>query len=91
MTQDSDRLVTTQSESLNGKGLQDGTMVGQTNVLQPRLLSYEAASRYLSLSYWSVRTMVTGGQIPHIRSGKRILIDREDLDIWIDQHKDIGV
>jgi len=91
MTQDSDGLVTTGLQSIDLKLLKDGTEVGHTNALPPRLLSYEAASAYLSLSYWSVRTMVTGGQIPHIRSGKRILIDVQDLDIWIEQHKEIGV
>jgi len=91
MTQDSDGAVTTQSENLNGKGLQDRTMVEHTNVLPPRLLDYQSASHYLSLSYWSVRTLVTNGEVPHVRFGKRILIDREDLDIWIDQHKEVGV
>jgi len=85
------KKVTEQLESLGIKGLKDGTPDSTAGVLQPRLLSYEAASAYLSLSYWSVRTMVTGGQIPHIRSGKRILIDVQDLDIWIDQHKEVGV
>ena len=91
MSQDGDSAVTRGIQSLDLKGLQDSTSDSSAGVLQPRLLSYEAASRYLSLSYWSVRTMVTGGQIPHIRSGKRILIDREDLDDWIEKSKEIGV
>ena len=90
MTQDSDGAVTTQSENLNGKGLQDRTMVGHTNVL-PRLLSYKDAGIYMSLSYWSIRTLVVNGEIPHVRFGKRILLDRLALDEWVEDHLEVGV
>ena len=86
-----DSAVTTEPETLNGKGSHDGALVGQTNVLPPRLLSYQAATAYLSLSYWSVRHMVVEGQIPHIKTGKRVLIDVKDLDEWIEKHKETGV
>jgi len=91
MPSNGDSTVTTQSESLEVKGSQDGTVVGQTNVLSPRLLDYKSASRYLSLSYWSVRTLVTSGEIPFIKFGKRILIDVQDLDDWISRSKETGV
>ena len=86
-----DSVVTAAPESRNGEGLQGGALVGRTNALPPRLLSYEDASAYISLSYWSVRTLVTTGQVPHIRFGKRTLIDVQDLDKWIEQHKEVGV
>ncbi|MDA2933440.1 excisionase family DNA-binding protein [Acidobacteria bacterium AH-259-D05] len=83
--------MTAQPESPNGKGLEGGASVSQTNALQPRLLSYQAATQYLSLSYWTVRHMVVEGQIPHLKVGSRVLIDVEDLNKWIEQHKEIGV
>jgi len=86
-----DSSVTAAPESRTGEGLQGGALVEETNALSPRLLSYEAASAYLSLSYWSVRHMVVEGQIPHIKAGKRVLIDVKDLDDWIEQHKETGV
>ena len=91
MGNNGDSTVTTQSESLNSKGSQDGTLDSQSDVLQPRLLSYEAASAYLSLSYWSVRTLVLSGEVAHIRFGKRILLDRLALDEWVEKHREWGV
>ncbi len=90
MPSNGDSVVTTEPESLNGKGLQDRTMVGQTNVL-PRLLSYKDAGIYMSLSYWSLRTLVVNGEIPHVRFGKRILLDRLALDEWVEKHLEVGV
>ena len=91
MPHNGDSAVTAQSETHNGTGLQDGASVRESDVLPPRLLSYEAATRYLSLSYWTVRHMVVEGVIPHIKSGKRVLIDVQDLDKWIAKSKEIGV
>jgi len=91
MPHNGDSAVTAQPETHNGTGLQDGTSVRESDVLPPRLLSYEAATRYLSLSYWTVRHMVVEGVIPHIKSGKRVLIDVQDLDEWIAKSKEIGV
>ena len=54
-----------------------------------RLLDFRAASRYLSLSYWTIRDMVSRGEIPHVRAGRRVLIDVRDLDRWIDQNKEV--
>ncbi len=83
--------VTAQPETLNGKGSQDGALVGQSNVLPPRLLDYQAASVYLSLSYWSVRTLVVNGEVPHVKFGKRVLLDRLALDEWVEKNHEWGV
>ena len=88
---DGDSSVTTAPESRNGKGLQDRTLAEQTNVLQPRLLDYQAASSYLSLSYWSIRTLVVNGDIPHVKFGKRVLLDRLALDEWVERNNEWGV
>jgi excisionase family DNA binding protein len=60
-------------------------------VLPRRLVSLADASDYLSVSDWTVRQMVWRGDIPHVRLGKRILIDARDLDGWIDRAKVRGV
>ena len=88
---DGDSSVTTAPESRSGKGLQDRTLAEQTNVLQPRLLDYQAASSYLSLSYWSIRTLVVNGDIPHVKFGKRVLLDRLALDEWVERNNEWGV
>ena len=53
-----------------------------------RLLDYHAAAHYLSLSYWTIRDMASRGEIPCVRAGRRVLIDREDLDHWIEKNKE---
>jgi excisionase family DNA binding protein len=50
-------------------------------------VSLAEASEYLSVSDWSIRAMVWRGDLPHIRLGKRILIDSRDLEAWIDKSK----
>ena len=80
------------SRSDDVKGSQNGTLDKRPNVLPvPRLLSYRDASAYMSLSYWSLRELVLNGEIPHLKFGKKILIDRIDLDDWIETHKEFGV
>ena len=86
-----DSAVTAPAESPNDKGLQDSPLVGHTNGLSPRLLGIKAASAYLSISYWSMRTLVLNGEVPHIPVGKRRLIDHQDLDDWIEKSKETGV
>lgn len=55
--------------------------------MSPRLLGLGCAGFYLGLSYWTMRNMVLDGEIPHIRKGKKILIDLQDLDRWINREK----
>lgn len=57
----------------------------------PRLLDLRSAAAYLSLSYWSVRRMVLSGEIDHLRFGKKILVDVEDVNRWIGRRKERGV
>ena len=59
--------------------------------LPRRLCSLADAARYLAVSDWTVRQMVWWGDLPHIRRGKRILLDLRDLDGWIDREKVRGV
>lgn len=56
-----------------------------------RLISIEEASKYLAVSTWTVRRMIWSGAIPHVRRGRRILLDLRDLDKWIEREKAWGV
>lgn len=56
-----------------------------------RLVSIEEASKYLAVSEWMVRRMIWSGAVPHVRRGRRILLDLRDLDNWIDREKAWGV
>jgi len=86
------RTGTVESERPVHEGFAEGTLDRTTNGLPaPRLLDYKAAGAYLSLSYWSLRELVFNGEIPHLKFGKKVLIDRQDLDAWVELHKEVGV
>jgi excisionase family DNA binding protein len=54
---------------------------------EPRLLSQQEAAHYLGISYWTVRDLVFRREIPFIKIGRRVLIDRLDLDAYLDRSK----
>jgi excisionase family DNA binding protein len=55
--------------------------------IQPRLLNRFEASQYLGSTVTWVETLVREGTIPEVVQGKRHLIDRLDLDAYIDRVK----
>ncbi len=85
-------LGTAGSERPVNRGFEHGTSDVRTNVpMEPRLLDYKTAGAYMCLSYWSLRELVLNGEIPHLKFGKKVLIDRRDLDDWIESRKEQGV
>jgi len=63
--------------------------------IHPRLLDLEGAAQYLGVSSWTIRSLLDGGKLHRVRlpgeDGKeirKVLIDRNDLDHFIDQWKD---
>jgi len=59
----------------------------QPSVSEPRLLSQQEAGRYLGISYWTIRDLVFRREIPFIKIGRRVLVDRRDLDAYLDRSK----
>lgn len=69
--------------------------------ITPRLLNVRQAAQYLGCSFWTARDYILQGlirvvELPPLRprEGKRprttlrrVLIDRADLDVFIDAHK----
>jgi archaeosine-15-forming tRNA-guanine transglycosylase len=61
-----------------------------------RLMSVRELAHYTSLSYAAARLLVVTGAIPRVRlpalrgegEMKRIIVDRRDVDAWIDSHKE---
>lgn len=69
----------------------------KVQAIEQRLMSVHSAATYTSLSYSEVYLAVQSGAIPAYRllspraDGKmikRILIERSDLDRWIDNNKE---
>lgn len=81
----------------SGRG--DGARAIQASALQalgPRLLDVHGAAAYLSVSAWTIREMVAAGRlrrvlIPGAKNGhnlRKVLLDRQDLDHFIEAWKE---
>lgn len=51
--------------------------------ISPRLLGVKDSAAYLGATVWFVRSIIWNRQIPFLRLGKRLVIDRVDLDAFI--------
>ncbi len=56
-------------------------------VIPKRLYSINEAAIYLGRSVWAVREMLWAGKLPHIKDGRRILLDIKDMDAWVKKNK----
>ncbi len=56
--------------------------------VEPRFFSLKDSAVYTSLSYWTLRDLCFLKELPHVRVGKRILIDRSDLDDFLEARKE---
>ena len=55
--------------------------------IQPRMLGITAAASYVGATEWYIRTLIWERKIAFVRLGKRLLIDRSDLDSFLDLQK----
>ena len=53
----------------------------------PRLLSAKDAATYLGAHLWAIRQMVRNRELPYVQIGRKHLIDRSDLDRFIEKNK----
>lgn len=51
--------------------------------MSPRYLDVAGTAEYLSMSEDTVRSMVKRQEIPHIKVGRRLRFDIQDLDLWM--------
>jgi excisionase family DNA binding protein len=58
-----------------------------TSKLSKRLYNLDEAAHYLGRSKWAIREMLWAGKMPFVKDGKRILVDIQDMDRWIDKSK----
>lgn len=56
-------------------------------VVAKRLYTIEEAAIYLGRTVWSVRELIWSGTLPSVKVGRRIHVDFQDLNNFIDRHK----
>jgi excisionase family DNA binding protein len=61
--------------------------VPPSSAITPRLLSQQEAASYLGISYWTLRDLVFRRELPFVKIGRRVLVDRLDLDAYLDRSK----
>ncbi|MDR4469841.1 MAG: helix-turn-helix domain-containing protein [Nitrospira sp.] len=80
-------------DRMNGHGPDRQTSDGerprvpQASPVVPRLFSQREAATYLGISYWTLRDLTFRGEIPHVKIRRRVLVDRVDLDTYLDRMK----
>ena len=52
-----------------------------------RLLTAQQAAEYIGRSEQAVRHLIFQRDLPVVRNGRCVRIDRKDLDIWIENNK----
>jgi excisionase family DNA binding protein len=62
-------------------------IVNPSCALSKRLYNIKEGAVYLGRTVWAVREMLWAGKMPYVKDGKRILIDINDMNEWIDQSK----
>jgi excisionase family DNA binding protein len=50
----------------------------------PRLFSVVDAAKYMGCSAWFLRSLIATGGLPYVKLGKKVRIDRGDIDKFID-------
>jgi len=56
-----------------------------------RLFDLKAAAGYLGRSVWGVRELVWSGQIPVVKSGRKLYLDICDMERWIERNKETWI
>lgn len=58
---------------------------------QPAYLTVRQASRVLCISSWLLYQAIRLGELPVIRWGRRVVLDREDLAAFVASKRDSGL
>ena len=57
------------------------------NVPMKRLYSIKELAKEIGVTEWFWRTQIWDGQLPYVQVGRKMLIDRNDVEAFIQKHK----
>ncbi len=52
-----------------------------------RLYNIAEAGTYLGRTAWSIRRLIWRGELPSVRTGRRVQVDVKDMDEFVDRNK----
>jgi excisionase family DNA binding protein len=58
------------------------------NATERRWIDVKAAAVYLGATVTFVRSLLWDGEVPFVRAGKKFIIDRNDLDAYMQRRKE---
>jgi excisionase family DNA binding protein len=76
----SDLIAAQSSQRLAESGREAGKV-------RPRLFTVEDAALYLGRTKKAVQHMIASGKLATVKGDRRVFLDREDLDEWIERGK----
>jgi excisionase family DNA binding protein len=69
-------------------GQQKSELSGVSGVrISKRLYTIEEAAFYLGRTAWSVRELIWKGHLPSVKVGRRVHLDYNDLNQFVDRYK----
>ena len=77
------------TRTYNSKGSEKGKRIGIP--CAQRLFDLKSAAAYLGRPVWGVRTLVWNGELPVVRSGRKMYLDIEDMNRYIERQKETMV
>lgn len=54
---------------------------------EPVLLDLKESARLLSTTHWTIRGLIWDGQLPFLKVGRKLMVDRKDLLAWVERSK----
>ncbi len=67
--------------------MRDETEVRARLAALPRLLTLKQAAEELGVNVSALRRGIWDGELPQVRIGRSIRVDRNDLEAWLARHK----
>lgn len=58
--------------------------------IAPRLLTIRESAFYLSATVWFIRSKIWSGELPALTLGKRLVVDKVDLDRFVEKQKAVA-
>ncbi len=82
-----DSLVEAIAERVMAKIRPELSGAGPSPRIQPALFNVKEAAVYLGRSEQAVQHLIFQRELPVVRIGRRVHLDRRDLDAWIEKNK----